>query len=208
MILARLDLVYGGGGVGLMGLVSRAVHHGGGHVLGIIPKTLMGKESPFISILCKMEELFVYLGGYGTLEELLEVITWAQLGIQDKPDGVRTLLDVASELPDNELLLQKHFTAVMSSIWRASQSKQVSFCALCDVVNIKEQDAVFPPRHNTKEALTEVDKLEVTLELLADKEDFGTPLPSTINLSIFGSYPPLPTDSNGEYRYGLFLECC
>ncbi|KAF9604006.1 hypothetical protein IFM89_039360 [Coptis chinensis] len=145
-------------------------------------------------------------------------------------DSVRTLLDVASELPDNELLLQKHFTAVMSSVWRARSrvdrwqsvssslqnnyfrksiqpprkiqfcsfrsKQQVSFCCSHDV-NTKEQDAVFPPRQNTKEALTEVDKLEVTLELLADKEDFGTPLPSTVNLSIFGSDPPLPTNSNG-----------
>ncbi|KAF9602898.1 hypothetical protein IFM89_032638 [Coptis chinensis] len=145
-------------------------------------------------------------------------------------DSVRTLLDVASELPDNELLLQKHFTAVMSSVWRArsrvdrwqsvssslqnnyfrksiqpprkfnfavsGQSSKLVSAALRDV-NTKEQDAVFPPRQNTKEALTEVDKLEVTLELLADKEDFGTPLPSTVNLSIFGSDPPLPTNSNG-----------
>ncbi|KAF9622397.1 hypothetical protein IFM89_031200 [Coptis chinensis] len=78
----------------------------------------------------------------------------------------------------------------------SGQSSKLVSAALRDV-NTKEQDAVFPPRHNTKEALTEVDKLEVTLELLADKEDFGTPMPSTVNLSIFGSDPPLPTDSNG-----------
>ncbi|KAH9759431.1 cytokinin riboside 5'-monophosphate phosphoribohydrolase LOG5 [Citrus sinensis] len=44
LVSKKLDLVYGGGSVGLMGLVSHVVHRGGGHVLGIIPKTLMNKE--------------------------------------------------------------------------------------------------------------------------------------------------------------------
>ncbi|KAG6410942.1 hypothetical protein SASPL_129015 [Salvia splendens] len=70
LVAKRLDLVYGGGGIGLMGLVARAVHGGGGRVLGA-------------SICC-----FKKIGGYGTLEELLEVITWAQLGIHHKPVGL------------------------------------------------------------------------------------------------------------------------
>ncbi|XP_064990944.1 probable cytokinin riboside 5'-monophosphate phosphoribohydrolase LOGL10 isoform X1 [Musa acuminata AAA Group] len=44
LVARKVDLVYGGGSVGLMGLVSEAVHHGGGHVIGIIPRTLMAKE--------------------------------------------------------------------------------------------------------------------------------------------------------------------
>nr|GFB91883.1 cytokinin riboside 5'-monophosphate phosphoribohydrolase LOG5-like [Tanacetum cinerariifolium] len=44
LVKRKLDLVYGGGSVGLMGLVSQEVHNGGGHVLGIIPRTLMCKE--------------------------------------------------------------------------------------------------------------------------------------------------------------------
>ncbi|KAH9694458.1 cytokinin riboside 5'-monophosphate phosphoribohydrolase LOG5 [Citrus sinensis] len=44
LVARRLDLVYGGGSIGLMGLVSKAVHHGGGNVIGIIPRTLMNKE--------------------------------------------------------------------------------------------------------------------------------------------------------------------
>ncbi|XVE93919.1 hypothetical protein REPUB_Repub01dG0235700 [Reevesia pubescens] len=72
LVTRRLDLVYGGGSIGLKGLVSQAVHHAKRNVLGIIPRTLMSKE----------------VGIYGTLEELLEVITWAQLGIHDKPVGL------------------------------------------------------------------------------------------------------------------------
>ncbi|PPS02775.1 hypothetical protein GOBAR_AA17873 [Gossypium barbadense] len=105
LVSRRLDLVYGGGSVGLMGLVSQEVHRGGGHVLGIIPKTLMSKEvitgetvgevKPVTDMhqrkaeMARHSDCFIALpGGYGTLEELLEVITWAQLGIHDKPVGL------------------------------------------------------------------------------------------------------------------------
>ncbi|KAK9666700.1 hypothetical protein RND81_14G204700 [Saponaria officinalis] len=104
LVARSLDLVYGGGSIGLMGLVSQTVHHGGGHVIGIIPKTLMGKEITGESIgevkevanmhqrkaeMARHSDCFIALpGGYGTLEELLEVITWAQLGIHDKPVGL------------------------------------------------------------------------------------------------------------------------
>ncbi|PSS15875.1 Cytokinin riboside 5'-monophosphate phosphoribohydrolase [Actinidia chinensis var. chinensis] len=100
----RIDLVYGGGSVGLMGLVSQAVHDGGRHVLGIIPRTLMPREITGETIgevravsdmhqrkaeMARQADAFIALpGGYGTLEELLEVITWAQLGIHCKPVGL------------------------------------------------------------------------------------------------------------------------
>lgn len=99
-----IDLVYGGGSVGLMGLVSRAVHNGGGHVIGVVPKAvlpceLIGETPGELKAVSGMHQrkaemarsadAFVALpGGYGTLEELLEVITWAQLGIHDKPVGL------------------------------------------------------------------------------------------------------------------------
>ncbi|KAK4491503.1 hypothetical protein RD792_002253 [Penstemon davidsonii] len=104
LVEKRLDLVYGGGSIGLMGLVSQAVHSGGGHVLGIIPRSLVGKEKTGETIgelrmvgdmhqrkaeMARHSDCFIALpGGYGTLEELLEVITWAQLGIHHKPVGL------------------------------------------------------------------------------------------------------------------------
>ncbi|KAL2468527.1 Cytokinin riboside 5'-monophosphate phosphoribohydrolase LOG5 [Forsythia ovata] len=104
LVARRLDLVYGGGSIGLMGLVSQAVHNGGGHVLGIIPRPLVGKEKTGETIgevrmvanmhqrkaeMARHSDCFIALpGGYGTLEELLEVITWVQLGIHDKPVGL------------------------------------------------------------------------------------------------------------------------
>ncbi|CAN6482587.1 unnamed protein product [Victoria cruziana] len=87
-----------------MGLVSQAVYDGGRHVLGVIPKTLMPREITGVTIgevrpvsdmhqrkaeMARRADAFIALpGGYGTLEELLEVITWAQLGIHDKPVGL------------------------------------------------------------------------------------------------------------------------
>ncbi|KAE8674775.1 Cytokinin riboside 5'-monophosphate phosphoribohydrolase LOG5 [Hibiscus syriacus] len=98
LVSRKLDLVYGGGSVGLMGLVSQEVHRGGGHVLGIIPKTLMNKEITGetvgeVKAVADMHQRKAEMArhsdcGYGTLEELLEVTAWAQLGIHDKPVGL------------------------------------------------------------------------------------------------------------------------
>jgi len=103
-----ITLVYGGGNVGLMGVVADAALGSGGKVIGVIPKSLMQREigHPVLTKLhvvgsmherkAKMADLsdgFVALpGGTGTLEELFEVLTWAQLGEHQKPCG---LLDVA-----------------------------------------------------------------------------------------------------------------
>nr|XP_020185598.2 probable cytokinin riboside 5'-monophosphate phosphoribohydrolase LOGL10 isoform X3 [Aegilops tauschii subsp. strangulata] len=104
LVARGLDLVYGGGSIGLMGMVSQAVHDGGRHVIGVIPKTLMTPEISGETVgevravadmhqrkaeMARHSDAFIALpGGYGTLEELLEVITWAQLGIHHKPVGL------------------------------------------------------------------------------------------------------------------------
>ena len=98
---AGLDLVYGGGDVGLMGTVARAVLAGGGHVTGIIPDFLKSREHMLDGIqetvvvgdmhtrkrmMFERSDAFVALpGGIGTLEELVEQLTWAQLGRHRKP---------------------------------------------------------------------------------------------------------------------------
>src|SRR5437764_11905067 len=102
-----LGLVYGGGHVGLMGVLADAVLGAGGEVYGVIPRQLADKELAHRGLTrlevvetiharkARMAELsdgFVALpGGYGTLDELFEILTWAQLGIHAKPVG---LLDV------------------------------------------------------------------------------------------------------------------
>ncbi|XP_024452212.1 cytokinin riboside 5'-monophosphate phosphoribohydrolase LOG8 isoform X1 [Populus trichocarpa] len=100
----KMDLVYGGGSIGLMGLVSQTVYDGECHVLGVIPRALVpieisGHTVGEVLIVSDMHErkaemarradAFIALpGGYGTFEELLEMITWSQLGIHNKPVGL------------------------------------------------------------------------------------------------------------------------
>lgn len=102
-------LVYGGGSVGLMNEVACAALEAGGTVIGVIPEALLAMEvgkhdvTELIVVpdmharkhrMAALADAFVALpGGYGTLEELFEVITWNQLGFHTKPVGV---LDVQS----------------------------------------------------------------------------------------------------------------
>ena len=101
MAEAEIGLVYGGGGNGLMGTVAAAVLDRGGHVTGIIPASLLELENALGNIseryvtngfherkmlMFNLSDGFVALpGGVGTLEELVEQLTWAQLGHHDKP---------------------------------------------------------------------------------------------------------------------------
>ncbi|KAJ6896082.1 hypothetical protein NC651_022342 [Populus alba x Populus x berolinensis] len=104
LVRRKIDLVYGGGSVGLMGLISQTVFNGGCHVLGVIPKALMSHEISGETVgevktvadmhqrkaeMAKHADAFIALpGGYGTMEELLEIISWSQLGIHEKPVGL------------------------------------------------------------------------------------------------------------------------
>ncbi|HEX9651143.1 MAG TPA: TIGR00730 family Rossman fold protein [Cyclobacteriaceae bacterium] len=100
----QLEIVYGGGNVGLMGILADHVLQGGGLITGVIPHFLAAKEVGhdrltkmiFVDSMHerkqKMSELadgFIALpGGFGTLEELAEILTWAQLGLIQKPVGL------------------------------------------------------------------------------------------------------------------------
>jgi uncharacterized protein (TIGR00730 family) len=99
--LAGLGLVYGGANVGLMGAVADAALAAGGEVIGILPDVLSGKEIAHTGLtaletvptmherkarMTELADAFLVLpGGYGTLDELMEAITWAQLGLHNKP---------------------------------------------------------------------------------------------------------------------------
>ena len=102
-LLARegITLVYGGGGVGLMGLVANAALKAGGRVVGIIPRFLLQREAGHPALtetvvvetmherklqMFERSDAFVVLpGGIGTLEELFEVLSWRTLGLHTKP---------------------------------------------------------------------------------------------------------------------------
>lgn len=104
---AGVGLVYGGGNIGLMGAVARSTIEAGGHVTGVIPRFLVEREIMLADvhelivtddmherkrIMFERSDAFVALpGGIGTLEELVEMMTWAQLGRHDKPILVANL---------------------------------------------------------------------------------------------------------------------
>jgi len=103
LVEKNIELVFGGGRVGLMGKIADTVMGNGGRVVGIIPKSLADKEVAHEGLtelhvvdsmhtrkamMADLSDGFIALpGGFGTFEELCEIITWAQLGFHSKPCG-------------------------------------------------------------------------------------------------------------------------
>jgi len=85
-----LGLVYGGGKIGLMGVVADAALAAGGEVIGVIPDTLMEREVGHgKQLMAELSDGFIALpGGMGTMDELFEMLTWSLLGLHDKPCGL------------------------------------------------------------------------------------------------------------------------
>jgi uncharacterized protein (TIGR00730 family) len=99
-----IAIVYGGGNVGLMGVVADAAMRAGGKVIGVIPEALFAKEIAHAGItdlrivrsmherkalMAELSDGFIALpGGWGTFDEFCEILTWAQLGLHRKPCGI------------------------------------------------------------------------------------------------------------------------
>jgi len=104
LVQRGFELVYGGARVGLMGAVADAVLAAGGRVIGVIPEALVAREVAHTGLtelrvvssmherkatMADLSDGFIALpGGWGTLEELFEVLTWGQLGLHGKPCGL------------------------------------------------------------------------------------------------------------------------
>lgn len=132
---AGMGVVYGGASIGLMGAVADAALAAGGEVIGVLPGVLAGKEIAHMGLtalelvgsmherkarIAELADALIALpGGYGTLDEMLEAVTWAQLGIHSKTcllintagywDGLIAFLDTAVKAgfvkPENRRLL-------------------------------------------------------------------------------------------------------
>jgi len=99
-----LTIVYGGGNLGLMGILADAALQAGGQVIGVIPRALASKERAHHgltelrvvgsmherkALMAELSDGFIAMpGGYGTFEEFCEILTWTQLGLQQKPCGL------------------------------------------------------------------------------------------------------------------------
>lgn len=104
----NIGLVYGGGNVGLMGAIADAVLKAGGEAIGVIPEHLITREIGHKrltklhivhsmherkALMSDLSDAFIALpGGFGTLEEFFEVLTWSQLGLHAKPCGLANVL--------------------------------------------------------------------------------------------------------------------
>jgi uncharacterized protein (TIGR00730 family) len=104
MVASRMALVYGGGRVGLMGVLADAVLQAGGEAIGVMPRALVEKEIAHTALtqlhvvetmherkalMADLADAFVLLpGGFGSWEEFCEVVTWLQLGMHRKPCGI------------------------------------------------------------------------------------------------------------------------
>lgn len=104
MVSRNYGLVYGGASIGIMGTIANTVLEEGGEVIGIIPEGLFVKEVAHTgltelrevssmherkSMMAELSDGFIALpGGFGTIEEILEIITWSQLGMHQKPCGL------------------------------------------------------------------------------------------------------------------------
>jgi uncharacterized protein (TIGR00730 family) len=104
LIRRGIELVYGAGNIGLMGVIADAVLARGGKVIGVIPEALMAKEVGHVgltelrivgsmherkAIMADLSDAFIAMpGGFGTFEEFCEMVTWSQLGIHAKPCGL------------------------------------------------------------------------------------------------------------------------
>ena len=104
LVARGITIVYGGGNVGLMGILADTARAAGGEVIGVIPRGLVTKEVAHMelpdlrvvesmherkALMADLSDGFIALpGGYGTIEEFCEIVTWAQLQLHHKPCGV------------------------------------------------------------------------------------------------------------------------
>lgn len=129
LVQRKIDLVYGGAKVGIMGVIADAVLQEGGKVTGVLPRFLQAKELAHEGLTdlilvdtmherkTKMNELsdgmLALPGGFGTLEELFEILTWGQLGLHKKPVAILningfydSLIQLIQVMVDNGFLKQ------------------------------------------------------------------------------------------------------
>lgn len=155
MVAKGITLIYGGGKVGVMGLLADAVLSEGGKVIGIIPQFLLDKEvghtgltelhivenmhqrKQMMNDLC--DGIIMLPGGFGTLEEFFEVLTWLQLGLHSHPVGV---LNVNGFY--DHLLLQMDVMVEQRFLKQANRNLVLTSADAIELVNLMENIDIKP----------------------------------------------------------------
>lgn len=126
LVQKGITMVYGGGNIGLMGVIADTMLAGGGEVIGVIPEQLTGKELAHRGVIdmrvvdgmnsrkkliYELSDAFIAMpGGYGTMDELFEMLTQFQLGISEKPCGILNVSDYYTPLVQQlDLFQQERF---------------------------------------------------------------------------------------------------
>jgi uncharacterized protein (TIGR00730 family) len=166
MVSRDITLVYGGGNVGIMGLLADAVLSRGGKAIGVIPQFLMAKEvghtgltelhivenmhqrKQLMNDLC--DGIIMLPGGFGTLEEFFEVLTWLQLGLHNHPVGILNvngfydlLLKQMDVMVEQRYLKPANRQLVLTSV------DPIELVNLMDNIDIKPDDVWFRDRNLT-----------------------------------------------------------
>ena len=145
LVSREIEIVYGGGRIGLMGVLAEKAIELGGRVIGVIPESLATKEVAHNSISelivvgsmhqrkAKMAELsdgFISLpGGIGTIEETFEMLTWSQLGFHNKPCGIINVLGFYDKLIEflNHTSEEKFFMDIYRRMLIVETDPAISF---------------------------------------------------------------------------------
>ena len=164
LVKQDITLVYGGGRVGVMGLLADEVLKNGGRVIGVIPQFLMTKEVGHVGLteliitenmherkqkMADLSDSVITLpGGYGTMEEFFEVLTWLQLGLHHKPIG---LLNVGGFynplLAQLDVMVEQKFLKPINRELVLSNDKVTDLLAQMDSFDVQPDDVWFKDRN-------------------------------------------------------------
>jgi uncharacterized protein (TIGR00730 family) len=166
MVSKNITLVYGGGKVGVMGLLADAVMGRGGEVIGIIPQFLMDKEVGHTGItklhvvenmhqrkqmmndLC--DGIIMLPGGFGTLEEFFEVLTWLQLGLHNHPVGVLNIGGFYDMLlKQMDVMVEQRYLKPANRELVLSSADPIELVNLMENIDIKPDEVWFRDRNIT-----------------------------------------------------------
>jgi len=164
MVSQNITLVYGGGRVGVMGILADAVLQRGGKAIGVIPQFLMDKEvghtgltelrvvenmhqrKQVMNDLC--DGIIMLPGGFGTLEEFFEVLTWLQLGLHNNPVGILNVNGFYDLLlKQMDVMVEQRFLKPANRELVLSSGDPIELISMMNSIDIKPDEVWFRDRN-------------------------------------------------------------
>jgi uncharacterized protein (TIGR00730 family) len=166
MVNRNINLVFGGGRVGVMGMIADAILKKGGKAIGVIPEFLLNKEVGHtglteLHVVKNMHErkqmmndlcdgIITLPGGFGTLEEFFEVLTWLQLGLHQKPIGILNVNGFYDFLlKQMDVMVEQRFLKPLNRELVLSSANAIELVNLMDGFSAKPDDVWFKDRNLT-----------------------------------------------------------